>query len=220
MALIRPIRRLLAATAAAGLLGATVGIAPAAAHVTASSENPVRGGYATVTFAVPNESTTGAATTQLVITLPDVAAVRTETVPGWTAELDRDVQAGTVGKVTFTAESGGGIPTEQFGLFRVSMALPDTDTVSFPTVQVYDDGTRVSWDQETAADDTAEPEHPAPTLSLRAGTPDHAGPHSVDVGTHPSNPVHAADSTARVLGGAALLLGAVAIGVAMARRRS
>lgn len=215
---IRPLRRVLMSTVAAALLGATVGIAPAAAHVTANSENPVRGGYATVTFAVPNESTTGAATTQLIITLPDAAAVRTEAVPGWSVDLDRDVEAGTVGKVTFTAAADGGIPAEQFGLFRVSMALPDADTVSFPTVQVYADGTRVDWDQPAA--EGTEPEHPAPTLSLVTGSPDHTGQHSVEVGTHPSNPVHAADSTARVLGGAALLLGAVAIGVAMARRRA
>lgn len=212
-------RRVLAATAATLFFGATAGIAPAWAHVTASSENAVRGGYATVTFAVPNESETNAATTGLTITLPDVASARAEAVPGWTATLDRDVAAGTVSAVTWTAAPQGGIPADQFGLFRISVALPDTDTVSFPVVQTYADGTRVAWDQ-AALPDGSEPEHPAPVLTLAAGPPAHPGHHAVEVNPSAPPEPRSADNVARMLGGTALLLSAVAAGVALARRRA
>lgn len=215
--------RALASAAAVVFLGATLGVAPAWAHVTASSENAVRGDYATVTFSVPNESENNSATTQLTITLPDVAAARTETMPGWTAKLDRDATAGTVRSVTWTATADGGIPVDEFGLFRIAVALPDTDTVTFPAVQTYADGTRVTWDQEPAPDGS-EPEHPAPMLTLAAGPPEHASHHSVAVeaapGPTPAAPSRAADNTARWLGGTALLAGAAAIGIALTRRRA
>lgn len=219
----RFVRSALASTAAIVVAGATAGVAPAWAHVTASSENAVRGDYATVTFSVPNESENNAATTQLTITLPDVAAARTETMPGWTAKLDRDPTAGTVRSVTWTAAADGGIPVDEFGLFRISVALPDTDTVTFPAVQAYADGTRVAWDQERLPDGS-EPEHPAPMLTLAAGPPEHTSHHSIEVGAAPAPTStatsRAADNTARWLGGAALLAGAAAIGIALTRRRA
>lgn len=212
-------RRALAAAAAAAVLGATAGVAPAWAHVTASSENAVRGGYATVTFSVPNESENNSATTELTIALPDVAAARTETVPGWTAKLDRDPTAGTVRSVTWTAAADSGIPVDEFGLFRIAMALPDTDTVTFPAVQSYADGTRVAWDEDPLPDGS-EPDHPAPRLTLAAGPAAHTGHHSIEVEAAPAATAGATDNTARWLGGAALLAGAAAIGIALTRRRA
>ncbi|HLR98187.1 MAG TPA: YcnI family protein [Mycolicibacillus parakoreensis] len=215
--------RALAALGATLILGATTGIAPAGAHVTASSDNAVRGGYATVTFAVPNESETDAATTGLTITLPDVAAVRTETMPGWTAVLDRDAAAGTVHAVTWTAEPDAGIPADQFGLFRISVALPDTDTVTFPAVQTYADGAQVAWDQPPLPDGS-EPERPVPTLALTEGPPPaHHDHHAVDVAAAPgpaAEQTDGSDNTARWLGGAGLLVAAAAVALAVARRRS
>src|ERR1700744_5526504 len=90
-------RALIAIAAACRLSVGSAAVGPAAwAHVHASSDNSVRGGTALVTFQVPNESDKGAATTALTIALPDVAAARTETMPGWTARLDRDAASGTV----------------------------------------------------------------------------------------------------------------------------
>src|ERR1700759_2258771 len=90
-------RVLIAGAATAALcLGSAAGSPSAWAHVHASSDNAVRGGMAIVTFEVPNESNNGAATTALTVTLPNVASARTETMPGWTAKLDRDAASGTV----------------------------------------------------------------------------------------------------------------------------
>lgn len=215
----RWISRSAIALCGAAALYAQAAQTPAAwAHVHASSDNAARGAMAIVTFQVPNESNTGALTTALTITLPNVSSARTESVPGWTAKLDRDAASGTVRSVTWTATLNGGIGPDQFGLFRMSVKLPDTDTVSFPAAQTYADGTVVNWDQQPLPDGR-EPEHPVPTLSLAAAP---AGPHQQH---GPPNPAAAAGSTAadnsaRLLGGAALVVAAAGVAIAMVRRRA
>lgn len=199
-------------------LGSALQSPTASAHVHASSDNPVRGAMALVTFQVPNESNVGAATTALTVALPGVASARTESMPGWTARLDRDAASGAVRSVTWTAAPGGGIAADQFALFRLSVKLPDTDTVSFPATQSYADGTVVKWDQAPLPDG-GEPEHPAPMLTLATGP---AGSHhhhgTSDQATEPARP-HAADNTARSLGGAALVVAALGVAIALIRRR-
>lgn len=206
---------------AALYVGSAATTAPAWAHVHASSDNAVRGATAIVTFQVPNESDKGAATTALTVTLPDVAAARAETMPGWTAKLDRDGASGNVRSVTWTAAPNGGIGVDQFALFRISVQLPDTDTVSFPATQAYSDGTIVKWDQSPLPGG-GEPEHPAPMLTLTAGpaTPhQHHAPAPADH-AGAAGQSQSPDNTARLLGGAALVVGALAICLVLVRRRA
>jgi uncharacterized protein YcnI len=207
--------------AAALYLGAAAGTPPAWAHVHASSDNTVRGAMAIVTFQVPNESNTGAATTALTVTLPNVASAGTETMPGWTAKLDRDAASGSFRSVTWTAAPNGGIPADQFALFRISVQLPDTDMVSFPAKQTYSDGSIVKWDQSPLPDG-GEPEHPAPMLSLAAGpvSPHEHHPGSGAPTNHVARSESADDNTARVLGGGALVVGALAVCLVLVRRRA
>jgi uncharacterized protein YcnI len=208
-------------------LGPAVAIPSASAHVEASSSDAIRGGVALVSFEVPNESTTGAATTALTVDLTHVSAVRTEAKAGWTAKLDRDSGSGAVRSVTWTAAPNGGIPVDQFAVFRISVKLPDADTVSFPATQTYADGVVVKWNQPSAPDQP-EPEHPAPTLvvagSAASSHDQHAAPSGSTEPTATATPAgqgrQAADNTARVLAGAALLLGAVGVGVALIVRRT
>ncbi|MBS9535221.1 YcnI family protein [Mycobacterium sp. M1] len=215
---------------AAVLLGTGfVGAAPAGAHVHASSPGAVRGGVAMVTFEVPNESPTGSATTELTVTLPDVASARTETKPGWTARMDRDAATGTVRSVTWTATPGAGVGADQFGLFRIAVKLPDADTVTFPAAQRYADGTVVRWDQDPLPGG-GEPDRPVPALHLVSGPAapmEHhaqhpapavsAGPAETEA-AEPEAPPH--DNAARLLGGTALLVAALAVTVAITRRRT
>ncbi|HEU0191576.1 MAG TPA: YcnI family protein [Mycobacterium sp.] len=207
------------------------GVAPAAAHVHAASPGAVRGGVAIVTFEVPNESRTGSATTELTVTLPDVGSARTESKPGWTARLDRNTAAGTVRSVTWTAAADTGIGADQFGLFRISMKLPDTENVRFPAIQRYADGTAVHWDQPPLPDG-AEPERPAATLTLAAGpapAPEHhAAPQqpAPSVAAAPATSAEpagdrtapATDNLARLLAGVALLVAAFGVTIAIVRR--
>ena len=216
-------RVLIPATAAIALyLGSAAGIPAAWAHVHASSDNAVRGATAIVTFQVPNESNTGAATTVLTVTLPDVASASAESMPGWTAKLDRDASSGTVRAVTWTAALNGGIGADQFALFRISVQLPDTDTVSFPATQTYSDGAVVKWDQPPLPGG-GEPEHPAPMLTLAAGpvAPHDHHPPSDASANHTAAPPQSKspDNTARLLGGAALVVAALGVCLVLIRRR-
>ena len=221
-------RALIAAAATTTLyLGSADAIAPASAHVHASSDDAVRGSVALVTFQVPNESTNGAATTALMVDLSNVTSVQTETQPGWTVKLDRDPASGTVHSVTWTAAPNEGIPVDQFGLFRISVKLPDADTVSFPATQTYADGAVVKWDQPPVAGGP-EPDHPAPILALTGASTSPPRSQIPTTTTTPTavatsqtpKPRASADNTARVLGGVALLVGALAIGVALLARRT
>ena len=210
------ISRILIAGAASAALYLPVGTAAAWAHVHASSEDAARGSEAIVTFEVPNESSTRAPTTALTVFLPNVASANAEAMPGWTVKLDRDTAAGTVRSVIWTAAPNGGIPADQFALFRISVQLPDADTVSFPATQTYSDGSIVKWDQPPQPGG-GEPEHPVPTLTLAAGpaVPHNHAPPSVPMAQ--SKP--AADNTARVLGGVALIVAALGLCLALVRRR-
>ena len=212
--------RVLIASAAAAALYLPAGTALAWAHVHASSDNTLRGGTAIVTFEVPNESSAGAATTALTVALPNVASAHAEAMPGWMSKLDRDAPSGTVRSVTWTAAPNGGIPPDQFALFRISVQLPDTDTVSFPATQTYSDGSIVKWDQPPQPGG-GEPEHPAPMLTLAAGP---VAPHEQHAlpgaGAPPEQPRAPADNSARVVGGVALVVGALGLCLALVRRRT
>lgn len=212
---------------------AMFGAALAQAHVYVDADHPLRGGYAVVMFQVPNESEKGSATTEVTIGLPDTESAKTAVIPGWNAAFERVGGTGAYRSVTF-AGTNGGIGTGQFQVFAVSMRLPDADSVAFPVVQTYADGTSVHWDQPRPPNGP-EPEYPVPVLPLGAGPvapperhgaptapPGSTGP-AVSVGPQADGAPVASplpDNTARALAGTALLLAAIGAGVALARRRS
>ena len=178
-----------------------------------------------LTFRVPTKPDTQALTTQVSVALPAVTSARTELMSGWTARLDHEPTQDTVRSVTWTAAPGVGIATGQFGLFRVAITLPNTPQLSFAVTQTYTDGTVEHWDQPPLPG--ADVEHPAPTLILASGPPtgsDHPTPTpaaatpsataGVSTSPHPTP-----DSIALGMAGVVLLVGAIATGVWLARRR-
>ena len=183
---------------------------------TPSSDNPAPGATAVVTFRVPGESENGALTTKLSVKLPDVASARTEVMPGWTATRDRDTSAGTVRSVTWTADPKVGISSDQFALFRVSVKLPEGDSVAFPATQKYSDGTVVRWDQPPLPGG-GEPEHPAPELSLTGASSTGMDDHEMTAPAAQAAPT--ADNAARWLAGGAITLAAVGVAAALIARR-
>lgn len=220
----RLVARSVAAVAVAGLLGLAAA-GTAAAHVTANPGTATKGGYAKITFRVPTEDPT-AGTVKLQITLPKdhpLASVSTKPVPGWKAEvvkakLDQPVKLAkttvteAVTTVTWTADPGVRVEPGQFNEFDISAGpLPDnTDTLVIPAVQTYDSGKVVNWDQPTPAGG-AEPEHPAPTIKLVAATSGDA--HDMADTHTEAAAVTSSDDTARWLGGAGLVVGALGLGV-------
>jgi uncharacterized protein YcnI len=184
--------------------------APSAwAHVTATADHTWRGGVATVTFMVPNESETGSPTTGLTVMLPNVTSAHTELMPGWSVHLDHDIAAGAFHSVTWTAPPAAGIPADQFALFRIQVNLPDTATASFPAIQTYADGKVVRWDQPPQPDGS-EPEHPAPLLSLTEVVPDPG---------HTTALPSTSGATTRWLAGGALALSVASLAVSLVLRR-
>ncbi|MFT4286155.1 YcnI family protein [Nocardioides sp.] len=158
-----PVRRLLAASGLA-LACLFVLAGTASAHVTVNPSSAPQGGYAKLTFRVPTESDT-ASTVTLEIALPaEITSVRVKPHPGWSYQIQRSGEDAT--GVTWTADDGVGIGRTEFDEFDLSIGpLPDTDQVVFKALQTYSDGSVVRWIEE-AADGQAEPEHPAPVLTL------------------------------------------------------
>lgn len=219
--------RTTARLSAALITAALVGLAgPAFAHVTVSSTDAAQGGFGKAVFRVPTESET-ASTTKLVVTLPidtPFAFVSAESKPGWKvtvedAKLDRPTKVGefeltkAVRTITWTS-TGAGIPPAQFDEFAISGGpFPEAGEISFTTEQTYSDGEVVAWDQAQKGD--TEAEHPAPTLKLTEPVEDTAG----DSEASEMGIAYDRDDTGRWLGGAAMVVAAVALVVALRENR-
>lgn len=159
----------------------------AAAHVTVNPGEATKGGYAALTFRVPNERD-DSGTTAVEVNLPEdypIASVRVKPKPGWSYEvehrtLDEPLDShGTeiteaVSKITWT---GGEIQPDEYDEFEVSMGrLPeDADQLVFPSLQTYASGEVVRWIDEPAEDGEDDPESPAPVLTLVDAEEGHGG---------------------------------------------
>ncbi|GAA1549966.1 YcnI family protein [Kribbella lupini] len=214
-----------AAIAAASALVLVGAANSASAHVGVSSPDAKPGGYAKLVFRVPTESDT-ASTTKLVVSLPKdhpFASVGAQVKDGWkvvktTETLPSPVKVGDVTltkaitTVTWTA-TGAGVPANDFDEFALSVGrIPEgVDALNFPTEQTYSDGEVVKW-AEIAKSDTDKPEHPAPSLKLTAAITPVAATTDDD-----DDDESGSDVLARSLGGAGLLLGLIALGLAVRR---
>ncbi|MER5766962.1 YcnI family protein [Streptomyces sp. NPDC001985] len=243
-------RNALRVTVATGVAASAVLLVSgtAAAHVSVQPQGQAtKGGYATVNFRVPNERD-DASTVKLEISLPSehpLTSALPQPVPGWKvsvakAKLDKPLESHgkkiteVVSKITWTAESAKVAPG-QFQQFPVALGrLPeDVDQLVFKALQTYDNKEIVRWIE--APEEGKEPELPAPVLALSEPVEDD---HATQPGAGATATADAknagqeketasasddsSDSTARVLGGIGILVGAVgvAFGVLAGRRRA
>lgn len=173
---------------------------PAAAHVTVSPREAPGGGFATLTFRMPNERD-NARTTKLEVTLPPeqpLTSVRVRPHTGWTyeiqkAKLDKPIESfgeqitEVARTIIWTAQGPNyAVKPTEFEEFDVSVGrLPDSGEMVFRAIQTYDSGEVVRW-IEQAAEGAPEPERPAPVLKLipasqdQTPTPAAAGSHTDD----------------------------------------
>lgn len=232
----------LLATAGVALIAAA---SAAEAHVTVNPNTEPQGGYAKVSFRVPNEEA-NASTTSLEVDIPvdhPIASVSVRPVPGWTATtttstLATPIKTGGgevnrgVSKIVWT---GGKIDPGQFQEFDVSFGpLPkDTDSIVFKALQTYSDGNVVRW-IDLRQPGQAEPDHPAPVLHLTS-----AAAATSSTSTAPTNApttapsvslaadgnakstagTSSSDAGARTLGVAGLVVGALGFGTAIVALR-
>jgi uncharacterized protein YcnI len=178
--------------AAVAIAAATVLVtaAPAWAHVTVNPDEAPKGGFTKLAFRVPNEED-GANTVQLDVQLPTdhpIASVSVKPHPGWTYEAKTEKLAKpltsddgqvteAVSQITWKAVApDAGIKPGEFDEFEISVGpLPDdASSLEFKAVQTYSNGDVVRWIDETPAGG-AEPDHPAPVLTLTSASGDHNG---------------------------------------------
>lgn len=190
---------------------ASVGLAiPAGAHVVVSGDGAEAGGFATLTFRVPNEES-DASTVGVKVQLPQdhpIAFVSVQPKPGWTVrtimrKLDPPISSHgstiteAVSEVTWT---GGKIGPGEFDEFKIQAGpLPDVATLTFKTIQTYEGAggttTEVAWIQE-AQPGQPEPDRPAPVLTLNAASSDATGASpGASPGASASGSADGADST-------------------------
>jgi uncharacterized protein YcnI len=176
------------AAVAAGVVSGVFVAGPASAHVSVDPKEATQGGYTKLTFRVPNEKD-AADTVKVEINLPadkPIASISTKPLDGWTVQadrtkLDKPIKSDdgeiteAVTKITWTAAAGAAIKPGQFQEFDVSAGpLPETDKIVFKALQTYSDGDIVRWIEEPGSGG-AEPEHPAPTLTLAKKSDDSGG---------------------------------------------
>jgi uncharacterized protein YcnI len=209
---------------------------PAFAHVTVNPGTASQGGYAKLTFRVPNEKAT-ASTTSVEVNLPTdapIASVSVKPVPGWTAEATRTALptpiktddgeiTEAVTKIVWTATPDAVIKPGQFQEFDVSAGpLPKVDQLVFKALQKYSDGETVAWIEEPKAGVDAQ--HPAPVLKLNKPADTQQAAVTVSGSPAPSAaaPAASSSSTANAALGiavAALVLAVAGLALAFVRRR-
>jgi uncharacterized protein YcnI len=217
----RPSRRLLTIALVGG---AALAVAfPASAHVTVDAPGAVRGGSdQMINIRVPTESDT-ASTIGLKLQLPTdtpIASVLIQPIAGWTFKETSSTLAkpivtddgnitSAVTEIDWTADAGQGIKPEEFQDFvLIAGQLPDAPSITFKAIQQYSDGTSVSWIETSAPGSSAEPDHPAPVLTL--GT---------DAATATAKTSAKSSNTAPVIISiVALVVAAAALGVAVVGR--
>ncbi|OII36491.1 hypothetical protein BIU98_17645 [Curtobacterium sp. MMLR14_010] len=225
--------------------------ASASAHVEATSTSTAANSYTTATFSVPH-GCDGSPTTKLQFHIPSSVIEVTPTVnPNWditkTTEKYTSPSASSddesaedagerVTSITYAAKTP--LPADERDTFSLSFSLPDGkpgDVVALPVTQTCEQGS-TEWDQAQKAGE-AEPEHPAPAITLTAATASGddddataANATDDDATTAPaassasssSSSSSEPDLVGRFLGLGGLVLGAAGLVVAVAatRRRS
>lgn len=145
----------------ASVVAGALGAGPALGHASFRPDQVGTGGPTTVALRVPNERE-DAATVAIELVLPEggwIEGVTAGAADGWTAEV-------TAAGVTWTATAGG-LTGEDDVLLPLTLATvygePGQAHV-LKVLQTYSDGEVVRWIE--AATGGAEPEHPAPVVTV------------------------------------------------------
>ena len=170
------LRRWIGATVT-GVAAAVAIAATASAHVHVEVDGEaIAGQPAQLVFEVPNERS-DAATMTIEVEMPSEADL-TDVVPaeveGWT--ITTTTRPGTTvdGDVIDTIRwdtTGPGLVGDEEATLPVAVGpLPAVEFLTFPTIQIYDDGEIVRWIEPAPAGEP-EPDLPVPTLAITAAAP-------------------------------------------------
>ena len=224
-------KRLALLTAAA--LAAMLAFAGAAfAHVTVTAPGATRGGSdQLITFRVPVEKE--ADTVGLTIALPTdtpIASVEIAPLAGWThtektAKLAEPIKTddgeitSAVSQISWKASAGNGLKPGEFGEFTIIAGqLPDAPSLTFKALQTYSDGSVVRWIEVAAPGSSAEPENPAPVLTLAAAPSGRSSSAASDDPAPAASSSSSSNTGPVVLSIIALVVAAAALGLAVVSR--
>ncbi|SEB83014.1 Uncharacterized protein YcnI [Paramicrobacterium humi] len=214
-----------------GLAGAALAIAvplSASAHIHVDPSSAAAGSSSVLTFSI-GHGCDGSPTTAVDVTIPDeVMSVKPVAHAGWTitttteavkdgvVDANGDPVSERTSHVVYTADTP--LPDSQLDLLSLQVAVPgdaEGETLAFPIEQSCEQGS-TAWDQ-VAKKGEAEPEHPAPTLTVGAASADGHGTADTPEQADAAATADSDDVLARSLGIAGLVLGAVALIVAVAK---
>ncbi len=156
----RPLRRPLVALGGGAVLVLLIA-GPAAAHVDPNPSEIPEGDATTVALGIEH-GCDESPTTAVAVQLPDEVEATAVAKTGWSVD-SRD------GVVTWTAEPGNELPTDEADEFEVELtpgAGTDGDTLYLKTVQTCETG-ELRWIEEWDGEGE-EPEHPAPSVTVLA----------------------------------------------------
>jgi uncharacterized protein YcnI len=223
-------RRAVIAAAAGSLLLP----AAAQAHVSIHPNTLPAGSNPTLEVRIPNEQD-NARTVKVDMQVPPGFVDATTQLPaGWKVSVrhtklakpvktDDGTVTEQVSEIIWTASGGGGIPPESFQQFPVLTAIPDADagkTLTFKVLQTYSNGQTTRWIEPAGSE-----EHPAPTVNVTAkggalqdvaGTEAGPGPAKSAAAATPAKTASTTKGASKGLGIAALIVGIVALLVALA----
>lgn len=225
---------------AGSVLGLMALSSVAQAHVTVQPSEAPAGAFFAFVVRVPNERE-NAATTEVTVEFPEVfASVSFQPKPGWEREvemkrLDEPIAIGDaqvdelVGSVTW---SGGEIQPGEFDEFGFSVRVPDEPgEIEFKAIQTYSSGEVVEWTGPADADEPAarvtaialpaeEGQGQLAVLAEAAEQVDAMGTGDHEMASDDAGDDDAESNTGVILGGVGTGLGALALIVALTRKRA
>jgi uncharacterized protein YcnI len=187
----------------------------ASAHVVVYPKETTQGAYEKFTVRVPSEKKdVPTVKVEVRLNVNEVSISRIEPKPGWKYDLTKDA-TGAVTAVTWTATGDGLSPTE-FAEFNMQGKVADKATaITWKAYQTYKDGSVVEWvggeGSDTPASVTKVNAKPAGAAS---GDHDHGNAAAASPASSGSS------QTPLILSVAALVLGALALIVALLKKRA
>ncbi|MGG1554107.1 YcnI family protein [Paenibacillus ferrarius] len=187
----------------------------ASAHVTVYPKETTQGNYEVFTVRVPTEKDVPTVKVEVKFPLDAVAVSRFEPKEGWKYDIAKDA-AGKITGVTWTA-TGNGLASTEFGDFSFQGKVADAATqIVWKAYQTYKDGSVVEWVGANGSD------KPASVTTVKAkaegaATTDSHG--NVTAGAGAASGA-SESKTPLILSIVAVVLGALALVVALVRKRS
>lgn len=195
------------------MIGSLVFTIMASAHVVVYPKETTQGTYEKFTVRVPSEKDIPTVKVEVKFPLDAVTISRFEPKPGWNYTVAKDAN-GKITGVTWSA-TGDGLSSTEFGEFNMQGKVADTATqISWKAYQTYQDGSVVEWVGAEGSDKPASVT--AVKAKTAATTPDSHG------NAEPAKAMDSKSSSAAppYLSIAAVILGALALIVALARKRT